>query len=63
MISKKTMTEVATKLADLRFEEHYKLLDDKITQCLIAAFKGERISIERANRIISKFCTNMQEMK
>jgi hypothetical protein len=61
MMSKVALTVVSRKLADELFHERCCKLDEAIEECLSGAFEGERISKQRAERIVSKFCDLMEK--
>lgn len=60
MIPRKTMSLIAYGLANIRFEKYYMELDDKLNCALEKAFTGERISPERATRIVKHFVENLR---
>ncbi|HEY5563873.1 MAG TPA: hypothetical protein VIK72_19325 [Clostridiaceae bacterium] len=63
MIAKGTLVIVAETLANRKFIEHCELLDTRLEECLRSAFKDEKISQKRLDRIINKFCENMEGEK
>ena len=59
MMSKHMITEIGKGLANVIFMARCSELDATIESCLMDAFADERISQVRAQRIVSKFCTNL----
>lgn len=56
MLPENTMTSVAIELSNRMFLRRCDDLEHTITQCFEEAFKNEKISRERMERIYTKFC-------
>ena len=61
MISKFSITNIANSLADKQFLAWCSELDVEIYKCLDVAFEGEKISLERKERIKNKFADTMMK--
>lgn len=61
LISKYTITRLSNNLADKQFVSWCSELDVEIYKCLDMGFEGERISIERKERIKNGFAAAMQK--
>jgi len=61
MISKFSITNISNSLADKQFLSWCKELDTEIYKCLDKAFEGEKISLERKERIKNKFADAMMK--
>ena len=55
------MLDVSLELARMKFEDYKEQLIDKVADSLQIAFEGEKISQERAERIVCKFVDNMKK--
>jgi len=63
MIPRGSLSIIADGLARNVFLEHCTLLDGTIEKELRKAFKDERISELRIDRIIKRFAENMRDVK
>jgi len=61
LISKFSMTNISNNLANEQFISWCKELDTEIYKCLDVAFEGEKISLERKERIKNKFADAMMK--
>ena len=57
--NRKTISIIAKAIADGRFKLQCELLDSKIEESLLIAFKDEFISQKRLNRIVDRFCEEL----
>ena len=63
MITKFTMGRVAIELAEKMFNEKLASLDIVLEDSLNKAFADERISKDRQDRIVTKFCVALLDNK
>lgn len=63
MMTKFTITNIAIRLANAAHVEQCEKMDKIIDDCLGKAFEGEKISKERATRIVDRFVKLMLEVK
>lgn len=63
MMSKKVIRDVAVVLANVEFDERCAKMDVILADCLTKAFDGEKISKERRDRILDRFCVLMCAVK
>ena len=63
MMTKFTITKLAIELANTSFIEQCDKMDKIIDNCLAKSFEGERISKDRAERIVNRFVKLMLEVK
>lgn len=63
MMSKFTITKMAIEIANAAFIDRCDKMDLVIDDCLAKAFEGEKISKERATRIVDRFVKLMLEVK
>lgn len=63
MLPKGTMAIVVEKLAEMRYIERCNRLDEVLEDSMVQAFKDEKISIERRDRILRKFAKNVLATK
>jgi len=61
MISKFTITKLSNSLADEQFISWCKELETEMYKCLGVAWEGEKISLERKERIKNKFADAMMK--
>jgi len=61
LISKFTITKLSNSLANEQFLSWCSELDTEIYKCLDVAFEGEKISLERKERIKNKFADAMMK--
>jgi len=61
MISKFSMTNISNNLANEQFLAWCKELDTELFKCIDKGFEGERISLERENRIKDKISKALME--
>lgn len=52
---------IVDMLVSKRYEKKCDELDDKLENALRIAFEGERISSQRAERIVEKFCKVLKD--
>ena len=57
--NRKTISIIAKAIADEKFRLQCVLLDNKIEESLLIAFKDEFISQKRLNRIVDRFCEEL----
>ena len=61
MISKFSMTNISNNLANEQFLAWCSELDTELFKCINKGFKGERISLERKDRIKDKISKALME--
>ena len=61
MISKFSMTNISNNLANEQFLAWCSELDTELFKCIDKGFEGERISLERENRIKDKISKALME--
>ena len=57
--NRKTISIISNAIADEKFRLQCVLLDNKIEESLLIAFKDEFISQKRLNRIVDRFCEEL----